>query len=95
MDPERINKLKKDIIAIGRLLWDKDKIIREIDKLVANGMIDFVVSDDWWDAVGDFVLLLCREDPDPTYVKDGRVTKLEGNPEHPLSNGRLCPRGRW
>jgi thiosulfate reductase / polysulfide reductase chain A len=27
------------------------------------------------------------------HVKDGRVTKLTGNPEHPLSRGRLCPRG--
>ena len=27
------------------------------------------------------------------HVKDGRVTKLKGNPEHPLSRGRLCPRG--
>lgn len=27
------------------------------------------------------------------HVKDGRVTKLVGNPEHPLSRGRLCPRG--
>jgi len=27
------------------------------------------------------------------HVKNGRVTKLTGNPEHPLSKGRLCPRG--
>ncbi|MFB3852345.1 MAG: molybdopterin-dependent oxidoreductase [Vicinamibacterales bacterium] len=27
------------------------------------------------------------------YVKDGRLWKIEGNPEDPLSQGRLCPRG--
>ena len=27
------------------------------------------------------------------HVKDGRVTKIVGNPDHPLSQGRLCPRG--
>ncbi len=27
------------------------------------------------------------------HVKDGRVTKIVGNPAHPLSKGRLCPRG--
>lgn len=27
------------------------------------------------------------------HVKDGKVTKIKGNPEHPLSRGRLCPRG--
>jgi thiosulfate reductase/polysulfide reductase chain A len=27
------------------------------------------------------------------HVKEGRVTKLTGNPAHPLSNGQLCPRG--
>ncbi len=27
------------------------------------------------------------------HVKSGRVTKIVGNPEHPLSHGRLCPRG--
>jgi thiosulfate reductase/polysulfide reductase chain A len=26
-------------------------------------------------------------------VRDGKVIKLEGNPRHPLSNGKLCPRG--
>ena len=27
------------------------------------------------------------------HVRQGRVTKIVGNPEHPLSRGRLCPRG--
>jgi thiosulfate reductase/polysulfide reductase chain A len=27
------------------------------------------------------------------YVRDGRLWKIEGNPEDPLSEGRLCPRG--
>jgi thiosulfate reductase/polysulfide reductase chain A len=27
------------------------------------------------------------------YVKNGRLWKIEGNPEDPLSRGRLCPRG--
>ena len=27
------------------------------------------------------------------HVRDGRVTKIKGNPKHPLSRGRLCPRG--
>lgn len=27
------------------------------------------------------------------HVKGGRVTKVVGNPAHPLSKGRLCPRG--
>jgi thiosulfate reductase/polysulfide reductase chain A len=27
------------------------------------------------------------------HVRDGRVTKIVGNPEHPLSRGMLCPRG--
>ena len=27
------------------------------------------------------------------HVKDGRVTKIKGNPMDPLSQGHLCPRG--
>ena len=27
------------------------------------------------------------------HVRDGRVTKIVGNPAHPLSRGKICPRG--
>ncbi len=27
------------------------------------------------------------------YVKDGRVTQIEGDPSSPISRGRLCPKG--
>ena len=27
------------------------------------------------------------------YVKDGKVTQIEGNPDSPVSRGRLCPKG--
>ena len=27
------------------------------------------------------------------YVQDGRVTQIEGNPDSPVSRGRLCPKG--
>ena len=27
------------------------------------------------------------------HVQDGRITKIMGNPDHPLSRGKLCPRG--
>src|SRR3989304_5494591 len=27
------------------------------------------------------------------YLNDGKLWKVEGNPDDPLSNGRLCPRG--
>jgi thiosulfate reductase/polysulfide reductase chain A len=62
----------------------------------------------WWGLDGDPVLDP-RTDGDrvvPSYcelcfwncgvlahVKDGRVTKVVGNPHHPLSRGMLCPRG--
>ena len=27
------------------------------------------------------------------YVQDGKVTQIEGNPDSPISRGRLCPKG--
>jgi anaerobic selenocysteine-containing dehydrogenase len=27
------------------------------------------------------------------YVEDGKVIKMAGNPEHPISQGNICPKG--
>jgi formate dehydrogenase major subunit len=32
----------------------------------------------------------CGQD---VYLKDGRVTQIEGDPDSPISRGRLCPKG--
>jgi formate dehydrogenase major subunit len=32
----------------------------------------------------------CAQD---VYVRDGRVTQIEGDPDSPISRGRLCPKG--
>ena len=27
------------------------------------------------------------------YIKDGEIDRVRGNPDHPINNGRLCPKG--
>lgn len=44
-NPSVIKNRLDELDGFESLLWNKDKIIREIDKLIANGMIDFVASD--------------------------------------------------
>jgi anaerobic selenocysteine-containing dehydrogenase/Fe-S-cluster-containing dehydrogenase component len=47
--------------------------------------------------VAAYFSTVCRECPSGCGVmaknRDGRVIKLEGNPDHPVSNGRMCVRG--
>jgi molybdopterin-containing oxidoreductase family iron-sulfur binding subunit len=48
--------------------------------------------------VASYYATVCRECPTGCGVlarnRDGRVVKLEGNPEHPVSQGALCVRGQ-
>ncbi len=37
-----------------------------------------------------FCAVGCGQD---VYVRDGRVTQIEGDPDSPISRGRLCPKG--
>ncbi|MBJ6726100.1 4Fe-4S dicluster domain-containing protein [Geomesophilobacter sediminis] len=45
-----------------------------------------------------FFATTCRECPAgcglQLWHRDGRVTKAEGNPQHPINRGTLCPRGQ-
>ncbi len=42
------------------------------------------------DSVCPFCAVGCGQ---KVYVKDGRVTQVEGDPASPISRGRLCPKG--
>ena len=47
-----------------------------------------------WDKVVPYTCLVCNiEDGGIAFVKDGRIRKLEGNPKHPSTRGRLCGKG--
>jgi formate dehydrogenase major subunit len=46
------------------------------------------------DAVVDSVCPYCAVGcAQKVFVKDGKVTQIEGNPASPISRGRLCPKG--
>jgi formate dehydrogenase major subunit len=46
------------------------------------------------DAVVDSVCPFCAVGcAQKVFVKDGKVTQIEGNPASPISRGRLCPKG--
>ncbi len=49
-----------------------------------------VEADQVVDSVCPFCAVGCAQ---KVFVKDGRVTQIEGNPASPISRGRLCPKG--
>ena len=55
-------------------------------------------SDDAMPGVARYYRTICRGCPAAcgatARVREGRVISLEGNPEHPLSRGALCPEGQ-
>ncbi|HEV2150370.1 MAG TPA: 4Fe-4S dicluster domain-containing protein [Longimicrobiaceae bacterium] len=65
----------------------------------AEKLIPFVVpSEDIVPGVPTFYASTCRECPAGCGIfvetHSGRATKVEGNPDHPVSHGNLCPRGQ-
>jgi anaerobic selenocysteine-containing dehydrogenase/Fe-S-cluster-containing dehydrogenase component len=64
-----------------------------------GNLIPYVVSpDETVPGVSTYYASTCRECAASCGIiaetRDGRVTKLEGNPEHPLNRGALCARGQ-
>ena len=49
-----------------------------------------VKADKVVDSVCPFCAVGCAQ---KVFVKDGKVTQIEGNPASPISRGRLCPKG--
>jgi formate dehydrogenase major subunit len=47
-------------------------------------------ADDVAHSVCPFCAVGCAQ---KVYVKDGKVVQIEGNPDSPISRGRLCPKG--
>ncbi|MEO8561911.1 MAG: 4Fe-4S dicluster domain-containing protein [bacterium] len=65
---------------------------------VGNLVPYLIHPDDTVAGVSTYYATTCRECAAACGViaetRDGRVTKLEGNPEHPLNRGALCARGQ-
>jgi len=64
-----------------------------------GNLIPYVVSpDETVPGVSTYYATTCRECAASCGIiaetRDGRVTKLEGNPDHPLNRGALCARGQ-
>jgi molybdopterin-containing oxidoreductase family iron-sulfur binding subunit len=64
-----------------------------------NQLIPYVIPpENITPGVWNFIATTCRECPAGCgmhlWHRDGRVTKAEGNPDHPVNRGGLCPRGQ-
>src|SRR3954468_6734052 len=64
-----------------------------------GNLIPYVISpDETVPGVSTYYASTCRECAASCGIiaetRDGRVTKLEGNPDHPLNRGALCARGQ-
>ncbi len=72
---------ERDPKGLGRTAFSKRTIELTPRTRIANTVVKSVCP---YCAVG------CGQD---VYVKDGRITDIEGDPDSPISRGRLCPKG--
>jgi formate dehydrogenase major subunit len=74
-------QLQGDPRALGRAAQSK----RSADWVARTADADEVVK-----SICPYCAVGCGQ---KVYVKEGRVTQIEGDPDSPISRGRLCPKG--
>jgi formate dehydrogenase major subunit len=72
---------QRDLAGLGRPAFSK----RSIDLLPRTATADDVVK-----SICPYCAVGCGQN---VYVKDGRITDIEGDPDSPISGGTLCPKG--
>jgi formate dehydrogenase major subunit len=72
---------QRDLAGLGRPAFSK----RSIALLPRTATADTVVK-----SICPYCAVGCGQN---VYVKDGRITDIEGDPDSPISGGTLCPKG--
>jgi formate dehydrogenase major subunit len=72
---------ERDAKGLGRTAFSK----RTIELTPRTRTADKVVK-----SICPYCAVGCGQD---VYVKDGKITDIEGDPDSPISRGRLCPKG--
>jgi formate dehydrogenase major subunit len=72
---------QRDVAALGRTAFSR----RSIELRPRTDSADRVVK-----SICPYCAVGCGQD---VYVKDGKITDIEGDPDSPISEGRLCPKG--
>ena len=73
--------IDRDVLGLGRSAFSR----RTIELQPRTRAADRVVK-----SVCPYCAVGCGQD---VYVKDERITDIEGDPDSPISRGRLCPKG--
>jgi formate dehydrogenase major subunit len=71
----------RDPTALGKPAYSK----RSLELIPRTKTADKVVK-----SICPYCAVGCGQD---VYVKEGRITDIEGDPDSPISRGRLCPKG--
>ncbi len=72
---------ERDLKGLGKTAFSK----RTLDLIPRTRTADEVVK-----SVCPYCAVGCGQN---VYVKDGKITDIEGDPDSPISRGRLCPKG--